>query len=44
MANYMYLKTGKKMSIYYFVQTSETNECMVGGKHFLVNLNGNSIV
>lgn len=34
------------MSIYYFVQTSETNECMVGGKHFLVNinLNGNSIV
>lgn len=32
------------MSIYYFVQTSETNECMVGGKHFLVKLNGNSIV
>ena len=38
------LKTGKKMSIYYFVQTSETNECVVGGKHFLVSLNGNSIV
>ena len=32
------------MSIYYFVQTSETDECMVGGKQFLVNLNGNSIV
>ena len=32
------------MSIDYFVQTSETNECMMGVKHFLVNLNGNSIV